>query len=92
MGLERLALGAQAPEPQAHHRRSPIHTGTCAMAGFVWQQLLKADQLLLQSQGTMGIPALEILRAVAIQPGTPAAAQPAAQKGIGEWSRQGTVA
>jgi len=92
MGLERLTLGAQAPEPQAHHRRGPIQAGTCAMAWFFWQQLLKAEQLLLQSQGSVGIPALKIFRAVPIQPGTPATAQPTAKKGVGERSRQGTVA
>ena len=92
MGLERLALGAQAPKPQAHHRRRPIQTGSCAMAWFFWQQLLKAEQLLLQRQGTMGVPALKLFGPVAIQPGAPAAAQPAAKKGVGERSRQGTVA
>jgi hypothetical protein len=61
------------------------------VAGFVGQQLLEAQQLLLESQGAMGIPALQVAGTLAIEPGFPLAAQPAAEERVGEGSRKGKV-
>jgi hypothetical protein len=65
--------------------------GLQTLAGFLGQQLLEAQQLLLQGQGAMGIPALQLFWAVAIQPGLPPAPQPAAEERVGERSRKRTV-
>jgi acetolactate synthase-1/2/3 large subunit len=80
-----------AKAPFAYQRDMAMRSYNPVVKGHAGQ-IKKAVQLLLQSQGTVGIPALKILRAVPIQPGTPTAAQPTAKKGVGERSRQGTVA
>ena len=61
------------------------------MAGFRGQQLLETQQLLLQGQGAMGIPALQVVWAMAIEPSLAPAAQPTAEERVGEGSRKGTV-
>ena len=56
------------------------------------QQALKTVQLVLQGEGAVGAPAPRLGRAVAIEPGAAAAAQPTAQQPVGEGCSRGCSA
>ena len=89
MGLQGQPAGAGSPQPQANHPRRSALASLLAMAGPLGQQALETAQLVLQGQGPVGAPAPGTLGAVAVEPGPPPAAQPAAQEPVGEGRGRG---